>query len=333
MGVTTKDLAEICGVSRTTVVRALHGTGRISPETRQRILDTAEKLGYVPNLAARSLALGRSMMIGVVVVDLRNQYFPRIVDAIGRRVLEDDYILNITIHEDNKEAEKKLVHMLTGHRIDGLIMNPINKGADFYEMMKNVKIPYCILGVDEFQDCAGVGVDEFAAGADAAEYILAKGYRNITFVVPPLYDADGMLNLGHHMRLKGLDSVMRKAGCGYHLIYDKKGEAGYLQQALKLVRESGRENRPAFLCSGAMFAMDIMGMMRQQGYQAPEDYGLMTFDRIEEYQNCNLQLTSLDNNVEQIGYAAGDLIIRMIRGDRTESRIIIPHSIVEGQTL
>ena len=333
MKVTTKDLAQICGVSRTTVVRALNGTGRISPETQQRILDTAERLGYEPDLAARSLVLGRSMMIGVVVVDLRNLYFPKIVDAIGRRVLEDDYILNITIHEDNKEAEKKLIRMLTGHRVDGLILNPINKGEAFYEMMKNVKVPYCVLGIDEFKGCAGVGVDEFAAGVDAAEYILSKGYRNVAFVVPPLYDADGVLNLGHHRRLKGFVSVMEKSGYRYHVIYDRENEPGYLQKALAVIRESVREGKAAFLCSGAMFAMDIVGAMRQHGYYAPADFGIMAFDGIEEYQNWSPSLASLDNHVEQMGYAAGDLIIRMIRGERTDNRVVIPHNIVEGQTL
>lgn len=333
MSVTTKDLAEICGVSRTTVIRALHGTGRISSETKQRILDTAKRLGYEPDLAARSLVLGRSMMIGVVVVDLRNLYFPKIVDAIGRRVLEDDYILNITIHEDNKEAERKLIRMLTGHRVDGLILNPINKGEDFYEMMKNVKVPYCILGIDEFKDCAAVGVDETAAGEEAARYILKKGYRNVAFVVPPLYDADGMRNLGHHRRLKGFMTVMKEAGCDYHVICNENGKPEYLRQVLTLIRESGRENKAALLCSGAMFAMNILGAMRQHGYYAPEDYGIMAFDGIEEYQNWSPRLTSLDNHVEKMGFAAGDLVIRMIRGEETSRRIVIPHNIVEGHTL
>lgn len=333
MSVTTKDLAEICGVSRTTVSRALHGTGRINSETKKKILDTAKSLGYEPDLAARSLVLGKSMMIGVVVVDLRNPYFPKLVDAIGRRVLEDDYILNITIHEDNKEIEKKLIRMLTGHRIDGLIMNPINKNEDFYEMMANVKVPYCILGVDEIKGCACVGLDEFAAGVEATEYILAKGYRNLTFVVPPLYDEDGVLNLGHHRRLKGFLSVMEKSGCRYHVIYDREVKRGYVQRSLMMIKESGRDDKAAFLCSGAQFAIDIMGAAWQHGYHAPEDYGIMTFDRIEDYQNWSPRLTFLDNHVEKMGWAAGELLIQMIRGEEKSRRIIIPHDIVEGQTL
>ena len=97
--------------------------------------------------------------------------------------------------------------------------------------------------------------------------------------------------------------------------------------------EAGRENKPALLCSGAMFAMDIVGAVRQHGYYAPEDYGIMAFDGIEEYQSWSPRLTSLDNHVEKMGFEAGDLVIRMIRGEASERRIVIPHNIVEGQTL
>ena len=120
MGITTKDLAEICGVSRTTVNRALQGTGRIKEETKRRILDTAKQLGYEPDLVARSLVSGKSMMIGVIIVDLKNQYYPKMVNAIAERVLEDNYILNITIHRDDKDGEKARKHAFgpSGRRID-----------------------------------------------------------------------------------------------------------------------------------------------------------------------------------------------------------------------
>ncbi len=148
MKITTKDLAELCGVSRATVARALNGNGRISEETKRRILETAEKYEYEPDLVARSLVSGRSMTIGVIIVDLENQYFPKIVDAIAKRVLQDNYILNITVHGDDKEMERKLVRTLVGHHVDALIISPINKGEDFYKMMEKVRVPYCVLGLD-----------------------------------------------------------------------------------------------------------------------------------------------------------------------------------------
>lgn len=328
MKVTTKDLAELCGVSRTTVTRALYGNGRISPETRRRILDMAVKLGYEPDLTARSLALGRSMMIGVIVVDLRNQYFPRIVDAIERRVWEEDYILNITLHEDDKEMERKLIRTLVGHRVDGLILNPINKGEDFLHMMENVRIPWCVLGLDELPGSPCVGVDEYEAAERAAGYILQKGYRRVAFVVPPLYDKNGILNLGHHRRRDGFVSVMRRAGCEFQVIHGND----YLQQVLDWHRRGGTQKN-AFLCSGAIFAAEVMSMMNRNGFRAPENYGLMGFDSIEFERNLEVRLTTLDNHTEQMGCKAGEMLLKLIRKEETERRIVIPCDIIEGQTL
>ncbi|MBE5845329.1 MAG: LacI family transcriptional regulator [Butyrivibrio sp.] len=331
MSVTTKDLAQICNVSRTTVSRALHGNGRINPATKKRILDTANKLGYEPDLAARTLVSGKSMMIGVIVVNLKNQYYPRIVNAVAERVLEDDYILNITVHRDDKAMESKLISVLTGHRVDGLIISPINKGAAFYKMMENVDIPYCVLGIDEFKDCPCVGVDEVAAGVDAAKYILKKGFTNIAFVAPPLYDSDGILNIGHHKRLTGFKSVMDSQDLGYELITEQKDEE-YLEKVLKFVKSSKKE-KPALLCSGAVFAMEIMGYLRQHGLNAPKEYGIMTFDKLRENDNLWPRLTCIDNHTSTMGRAAGELIVKMIKGEETEKRVVIPYDIVEGDTL
>lgn len=240
-------------------------------------------------------------------------------------------ILNITIHQDDKEMEKKLIRMLSGHRVDGLILSPINKGEAFYKMMEKVKVPYCILGIDEFEKIPGVGVDETAAGADAAEYILQKGYRRIAFVVPPMYDAEGILNMGHHRRKNGIDSVMKKWGYEYAVMTSQDSDA-YLQQVLEFIRASGEE-KPALLCSGAIYAIKIMGFLKQHGYMAPKDYGIMTFDEVSEYEDLIPKITYLDNHAEKVGYAAGDLMIKMIRGEQTAQRIVVSHNIVEGQTL
>lgn len=75
MAITTKDLAQLCGVSRTTIHRALNGTGRIKPETKEMILQVAKEHGYRPDLLATGLAKGQTYNIGVVVLDVKNRYF------------------------------------------------------------------------------------------------------------------------------------------------------------------------------------------------------------------------------------------------------------------
>src|SRR5690554_6695584 len=82
MGIISKDIAKICGVSRGTVDRALNNKPRIKPETKERILKTAKELGYRPDLLARSLVKGKTMSLGVVVFDVRNRYFAQLLNSI-----------------------------------------------------------------------------------------------------------------------------------------------------------------------------------------------------------------------------------------------------------
>lgn len=328
MGVTTKDLARICGVSRTTVTRALQGTGRISPETKRKILDTATELGYQPDLAARSLVMGKSMMIGVIVVDLKNQYFPKMVDAIEKRVREDNYILNITLHEESKEMEAKLIRTLAGHRVDGLILNPVNKGENLDAIMREVGIPYVMLGLNEFDNSPSVGNDEFAAAHTAACYILQKGYRELVFVAPPLMDPDGIPNLGHEQRRRGFEEAVRVSGCRYNVIYGND----YAGQVVRYMREEAVE-KPAFLCSGDVFAAKVIEELTQAGYRLVNDYGVMGFDNLDIYQNWTPKLTTVNNHIEDMGREAGEMLIRLMRGELGVGAVEIPFDIIQGQTL
>lgn len=136
MGVTTNDIARICQVSRTTVIRALNNQGRISKETKDRIVKTAEELGYRPDLLARGLVKGKTMYIGVVVFDVKNQYFAQMLSAIETEAQTRGYCVNITLHGKNREKEVDLIRKLVDYHVDGLILSPVNKGEHFNKFLK-----------------------------------------------------------------------------------------------------------------------------------------------------------------------------------------------------
>ena len=98
MAITTKDLAQLCGVSRTTIHRALNGTGRIKPETKEMILQVAKEHGYRPDLLATGLAKGQTYNIGVVVLDVKNRYFAQMLSTISTEAYARGYGVNITLH-------------------------------------------------------------------------------------------------------------------------------------------------------------------------------------------------------------------------------------------
>lgn len=326
MGVTTKDLAKICGVSRTTVTRALYG-GSIQDDTKNRILETARALGYQPDLLARSLVKGTSMTIGVIVVDLRNQYFPKMLDAIENTLKEYNYLLNITLHENSRETEQRLLQELIGHRVDGLIISPANQDRDFWEYLKNIPVPVVVIGNNLGDGISTVGIDEEQATSDAVSFILGKNYQNIVFVVPPLSNCNDPGNIGHRQRVVGYSKAMKASGLPEQLILG----SDYIEQALNYMKNCTQ--RPAFLCSGDTYAIEVLSTLRQAGFTEVKDFGIMGFDCIDILQKWSPVLTTVDNHVEQIGRQSAELLLELISEKSSRKSIKIPHNMVSGETI
>lgn len=328
MGVTTKDLARICGVSRATVSRAIHGVGSIRPETKKMILDKAAELGYSPDHLARSLVCGKSYMIGVIVVDLRNEYFPVIVDSISQYAKKRGYLVNICTHEDDKEVEKRLIQTLKGYHVDGLILNCINKDEKFEDLLLQLDIPCIVLGYQAMSKIPTVGIDEYASARDAVQYIVKHGYKELVFVVPPLLDADGELNIGHRNRCEGVIKSAKECDINCQVIYGDD----YEEQVLRYMQKK-RLVKPAILCSGDMFVGEVMQTLKKNGYRNPEDYGIMGYDKTPFYQRLERPLTTVDNNGALCGYYAIKSLIDRIEGIESEKDIEVKYEIVAGETL
>lgn len=310
MALTASDLAKACGVSRSTVNRALLGEGRINKDTKEMILKKAKELGYKPNLLARSLAMGKSMTIGVIVADINNQYFAGIIDAIGKRVKQENYFLTITFHEKDKQTEKELIEKLVSFQTSGLILSPINKGKEFEDYLSSLPIPTVIIGND-MKKTTAVGIDEYQATVDAVNYIIDKGYQNIIFCCPPLIDDDGKYNLGHVLRMRGYKNAMKKHGLKSRCI---EGD-DYLEEVKQKMKNA--VNKPAFLCSGDIFANEIMTALHQEGYIIKRDFGVMGFDYVKVYQNGIINMTTVDNHIDLIGQKAADILLEMMNGERS----------------
>ena len=141
MGVTINDIARICGVSRTTVIRALNGTGRISDATKARIRQTAQENGYRPDLLARGLAMSRTYTIGVVVLNVMNQHFAQIVNAVEERSRNNGYGVNIMLHGQDPALEQQQVNRLLDYHVDGIILSSVNAEGSYADMLKKAPVP------------------------------------------------------------------------------------------------------------------------------------------------------------------------------------------------
>lgn len=328
MSFTTKDLAQVCGVSRTTVQRALNGNGRISQTTKDYILKAAKENGYRPDLLARGLVKGRTFSIGVVVLNVKNRYFAHLLDAIGTEANKRGYFVNITIHNDDREKEKEQIARLADYHVDGIIVSSVNYGKQYKDFLANLGIP--IVSVDNRIETGipFVGIHQREAMKEAAQETIKKGYQKLVFVCPPL--GTGVLERNlyvHKERMEGFKEAVDQAGVeGDILLSDD-----YLSEAVNRI---SLDKKTAFLCSGDNFALDLMKTLEEQRKFAPKDYGIVGFDNIDTLDYVHPRLTSIGNSVNEVADEAVNLLFDLIDGkENVKKDRMLPYFFVPGETI
>lgn len=328
MGITTKEIAKLCGVSRTTVHRALNNTGRINEETKRLILETAKAHGYRPDLLATGLAKGKTYYIGVVVMDVNNRYFSQMLNALEIEAREKGYFVNITLHQNNKDMEREQLCKLADYHVDGIILSSVNKGQEYKDFIEGLNIPVVTIDNKIADGIPFVTVDGRKAVAEACRELAKAGYEKLVFVCPPLADREMENVYVHEERAIGFNQAMENLPGLEKVIL---GGWDYLERAWEELCRSGKKT--AFLCAGDMFALDLMRAFKKQGKRAGQDYGVMGYDNIDFLDYVSPRLTTIDNHVEVVARTALELLLDLM--DKKECTIerIIETETIQGETI
>jgi len=328
MSITMKELADLCGVSRTTIHRALNGTGRINPETREMILRVANEKGFRQNLLATGLAKGKTYNIGVVVLDVQNRYFAKMLSVISQESFEKGYGVNITLHDDNMNKERQQLNRLADYSVDGIILSSVNEGDEYVEFLKKLHIPVVTVDNKIDESLPFVGIDQKKAIADAVDKIAKNGYDRIVFVCPPLGNNTGHNLFVHKQRLLGFEEAM--AG-NSNIIPEMEISSDYLNEVKKYTMDGVRT---AFLCTSDEYALEIMKYLRGEDKVPSRDYGIMGFDNIDTLDFLVPRLNTISNSVDEVARKAVELLFKLIEDNEdVEKQILIPHELVDGETI
>lgn len=330
MGVTVNEIARICGVSRTTVLRALNNQSRVSDKTRRQVLEVAKELGYRPNLLARSLNTGRTMTLGIVAINMDSLIFVQTLSAINTEAQRKGYSLNIALHGQSSEAEMQRIRDFTDRRMEGILLSPISKGPEFERFVLSLGIPVVCIGNHVSEKISTVMIDEELATREAVRLIASKGYRRIVFVCPPLAYESQQNIYSHIQRKRGLEAeIALHPGLSCQII----ASDDYVQQLSPVLGTLG-DVRTAILCSGDIYALNIMRYFKAHKIKTPRDAGIMGFDNISILEYIVPRLTTVSTNVENVAVVAVNELISQIEGDRAVSKkIVLPHKILDMETL
>ena len=329
MPVTVNEIAEKCHVSRTTVLRALNNQSRVSETTRKIILDTAKEMGYRPNLLARSLNKGRSMMIGMVAINMENMVFVESLNAINNEVQRLGYSLNIALNGGDCEAERCRIQELADRRMEGILLSPVSKGPEFEQFLVSLNIPIVCIGNHVSDRFSTVMVDEAQAARDAVRLIISKGYHRIIFVCPPLAVQNERNVFSHIQRAAGFNAELDLHPDVERIIISGEDYFSQLSPVLKTL-----EKRTAILCSGDIYALNIMRRFKEMKIRTPRDIGIMGFDNINVLDYIVPRLTTVSTNNMNVATVAVNELINHINDENTiAKKIVLPHQIMDMETL
>ncbi len=309
MKATLKQIAEICGVSLGTVTRALKDRPGIKTQTKEKILRVSGELGYRPDLVARSLRMGKTMTIGIIVYDLDNRFFSQLVNALERAAKESGYFFYLTLSNHNLDEERRCFERLAAMNVDGILVVPTNKGSDFVQFVKSLRVPVVAIGNKLSASIPFVGIKDRQAIRDAIETIAQKGYERVIFVSPPL-SYGGKENIYEvEERYQGYREGIDERGLEGIVLKDKAfGEA-------LIKAHGGSALRTVVMCTSDIYALEALRFLRSAGLRVPEDFGLMGFDDIDMLKYVTPSLTTISFPIAKVAEAAFGLLKRRMEGD------------------
>jgi DNA-binding LacI/PurR family transcriptional regulator len=303
VAITMHDVASLAGVSIKTVSNVINDYQYLKPETRQRVLDAIEKLGYRPNLSARGLRSGRTGVISLIIPDLRNAYFAELADGIMRAA--DAQNLSVIIEQSNGDREREL-GLLTGPRtsmVDGILYSVLGLSEDDAHLLEPVQTPMVLLGERIFNGPTDhVTMRNTEASKAATQRIIELGHRRIVALGAHRGETIGSAGL----RLTGYREALDEAG----IPFDERlvGEVG------GWFRSGGAQTMRELLASGVKFdavvafndsiALGAMRVMQEAGIRIPDDVSVIGFDDIDETRYTLPTLSTINPGRDEIARVA-----------------------------
>lgn len=328
------DVAERAGVSYSTVSRVVNEFAHVRPSTRARVRAVMDELGYVPNVKARSLAGGRSRVIGVLIYNLNTTYSVEVVRGIDEEVAKLDYdmILSTSHHRRKKEADH--VAKLTSGLVDGLlIVLPSNLEA-YVDSLERLGYPYVLIDHQGLprKGSGSVQATNIQGGYAATRHLLDLGHQRIGIITGPYSDPHAV-NCAVD-RLSGYRSALAEAGVAFdpELVHEgaflfESGRAG-AERLLAL------DEPPTAIFAGSdESAFGVLSVARKRGLAVPGDLSVVGFDDIPEAAYRQPGLTTVRQPLRDMGRKATNMLINHLEGDeQILSRIELPTTLVERAT-
>lgn len=329
---TLRDVSEASGVSEMTVSRVLRNRGDVSASTREKVLATAKRLGYVPNKIAGALASSRVNLVAVIIPSFSNMVFPEVLTGINAVLDETPLQPVVGMTQYSPEREEKVLYEMLSWRPSGVVIAGLEHTDAARAMLRSAGCPVVeIMDVDGEPVDACVGISHRRAGRMMARAIIDEGYRRIGFLGTKM-----PLDHRARKRFEGFTETLAKFGIevedrefysgGSALTKGREMTAAMLERSPKL--DFLYYSNDMIAAGGLLHAMEA-------GIDVPGRLGMAGFNGVELIQGLPRQLATMDAMRREIGEAAARIIANRSEDDTVASgeRVELTPTLSRGDTL
>lgn len=319
---TIKDVAKEAGVSVATVSRTLNDNGYVHEDTRKLINEAIKKLNYKPNEVARSLYKKKSRLIGLLLPDIRNPFFPELARGVEDEMQACDFRLIIGNADEKKSKERDYIQTFKQNNVIGIITATNHTDISHYE---NLSLPVVFLDrtSDQYPSVYADGLD---GGGIAANEMVARGCKRITLLRGPVEVQTAQ------DRFQGAINSLVKANVNFNVIITDSFAFGDAEKWAKELFEKYPDT-DGVIASNDVVAAAILHEALRRGKSVPADLQIIGYDDIPLSRLLFPPLSTIKQPAYEMGREAAKLLIRLINNEKGfEQNIQLPVAFIERQT-
>jgi LacI family transcriptional regulator len=317
------DIAKELNISRVTVSKALRDHPDISKAMKKKIIETARKMGYVPNLIARQLNSRRTFTIGIVVPDLENSFFSYVVDSMIDYATECNYHVILTVSREKESIEKQNIKNLIGMRVDGLLvcLSQETKDKEMFEVARKMNIPLVFFDrAFENMKFSRVVFNDKPGAVNSLNRVIGEGYSKFAN-----FAGYKTTNIGKE-RAEGFTEALikNKIPVRKEWIIEAGFELTDGYESFRKLNSSGNLPEIIFTVNDRV-ALGAYKAVKEAGLRIPEDIGIFGYGFSEITDFFDPQFTVINQNPRKMGFEAAKLLISEIEDDtkKGKTRLLI----------
>lgn len=324
---TILDIAARLNVSHGTVWKALHNHGRVSQETRKRVLEVSKAMGYEPSMIGQMLVSQKTKLLGVVVPMIGNTAYSPMVQGVERVARKHGYNIILCDTDLNLEVEQEYFELLRSRRVEGVVFVPgsqLNHNIRALATFEDRGSPVVVINKHPiFQSLTTVAPDSLSATQAMIRHLVHLGHRRIAFFHVGMPEDEVSIR----DRLMGYRSGLEAEGISYDesLVFQAgtitiSDEDSYQSEAV--ISFLSRCNRPtAILAFTDMLAIKVMRTVISMGLKIPQDIAVVGFDNILMSGHIWPALTTIHQPMEEIGRRAAELIFQRLADPSSQEEV------------